>query len=144
VSKEAVQTLSAEGIPGEALRVVVADDYPDTAESLAILLRSAGYDVRVARDGEEARCLVSEWYPDVCVLDLSMPALDGCDLARWVHGHCPVQRPLLIALTGWGRREDQKRARESGFDHFFMKPADPSELVRMLELETVRPAEISR
>jgi CheY-like chemotaxis protein len=119
--------------PSARRRVLVADDYPDTAESLAILLSDAGFDVRTARDGEQARELVSEWDPDACVLDLSMPALGGCDLARWIHRHCGAQRPLLVAFTGWTRTDDQSRAREAGFDVHFMKPAEPAEILRVLE-----------
>lgn len=117
---------------GRQLRVLLADDYPDAADSLAIVLSLAGFEVRVARDGERARERVRAWQPHACVLDLSMPKLDGCELARWIRAQTWNERPVLIALTGWGRPADQQRAQEAGFDRHLTKPADPQDLVRML------------
>jgi CheY-like chemotaxis protein len=126
--------------PGEAggspkLRVLVADDYADAVDSLALVLTLAGFDVQIARDGEGARERVCAWHPHVCVLDLSMPKLDGCDLARWIREQSWPERPVLVALTGWGRADDQRRARAAGFDRHVTKPADPEELVKLLRAD---------
>jgi CheY-like chemotaxis protein len=114
-------------------RVLVADDYPDAADTLAALLTLAGFDVQIARDGQDAFERMQVWRPQVCVLDLSMPKLDGIDIARWIQQHAATERPLLIALTGWGRVDDQRRAHEAGFDRHFTKPADPAEIVRVIK-----------
>jgi CheY-like chemotaxis protein len=81
------------------------------------------------------------WCPQVCVLDLSMPKLDGIDIARWIQQHASTEWPMLIALTGWGRVDDRRRAHEAGFDRHFTKPADPAEIVRVIQAEVQGRAE---
>jgi CheY-like chemotaxis protein len=115
------------------VRVLVADDYPDSAESLAALLAHAGCDVQVAHDGADALERIRLSQPHVCILDLSMPKLNGFELARWIRLQSWAHRPQLIALTGWARPDDLERARVAGFDHHFSKPADPLEIVRVIQ-----------
>jgi CheY-like chemotaxis protein len=119
-------------------RVLVVDDNRDAAESLAILLRAGGHDVRVAYDGPSALGLVRESPPEAVLLDIGLPGMSGYDVARALCGVEGV-RPLLIALTGYGQHDDRERAHEAGFDLHFVKPVDLSRLERALAtLDPVR------
>ena len=120
------------------LRVLIADDYADAAESLAMLLSNAGIETEVALDGEQALSRASKWRPHICVLDLEMPKLDGGEIARRIREQSWVERPLLIALTGWTAPQDRRSALEAGFDHFIMKPVDPVKLMRIIQNHLVR------
>ena len=115
------------------LRVLIADDYPDTAESLALLLSNMRFEVQIAHDGADAMRRARVWHPNVCILDLSMPKADGRDVASWIHRQsCGPRRPLLIALTGWGRWTDKQRVSSAGFDYHFVKPAEPLALLALV------------
>jgi CheY-like chemotaxis protein len=114
------------------LRVLVADDYPDAAESLAMLFAGWGHETRVAQDGEEAVALVKQWHPDVCVLDLDMPKVDGCEAARRIRELEWESHPLLIAFSGWTGAEHKQSATQAGFDHYIMKPVEPPKLMRII------------
>jgi CheY-like chemotaxis protein len=115
------------------MRVLIADDYPDAAESLAMFLANAGAQTEVATDGDEALARALAWRPDVCVLELEMPRRDGRDVARRIRERCGRERPLLIALTGWTTAADRQSAAEAGFDHYLTKPQHPQELVRIIQ-----------
>ncbi len=115
------------------LRVLIADDYADAAESLSMLLSCVGIETRIALDGEEALERASAWQPHICVLDIGMPGLDGRELARRIRAQSWAERPLLVALTGWTSAHDRRSALEAGFDHYLTKPADPVKLVRVIE-----------
>jgi CheY-like chemotaxis protein len=115
------------------LRVLIADDYVDSAQSLAILLSDAGACTEIAMDGEQALMCASSWRPHVCVLDIGMPALDGCALARRIREQCWGERPLLIALSGWTRPEHRRTALEAGFDHYITKPVEALKLARIIQ-----------
>jgi CheY-like chemotaxis protein len=108
--------------PG-ALRVLVADDNEDAAESLAAVLRVAGHDVRVAHDGQEAVELAATFRPALALLDIGMPRMNGYDAAQRIRGQEGGADMLLIAVTGWGQQDDRRRAFEAGFDHHLTKPA---------------------
>lgn len=114
-------------------RVLVADDYQDSAESLALLLQCMGARTQVALDGRQALDIASRWRPDVCVLDLKMPELHGCEVAREIRAQTWSQRPLLIAFTGWTTEHDRARALDVGFDYYVTKPVEPSWLVRLIQ-----------
>jgi CheY-like chemotaxis protein len=114
------------------LRVLIADDYPDAAESLAMLFAGWGHETRVAEDGEEALVLAGQWLPDVCVLDLDMPRVDGCEAARRIREQEWAAHPLLIAFSGWTGAEHKQQALQAGFDHFVMKPVEPPRLLRII------------
>jgi CheY-like chemotaxis protein len=107
----------------DAVRVLVADDNEDAAESLAAVLRLAGHDVRVARDGEQAVQLAAAFRPALALLDIGMPRVNGYEAAQRIRGQQGGTDVLLIALTGWGQQEDRRRAFEAGFDHHLTKPA---------------------
>ena len=112
-------------------RVLVVDDHADAADSLALLLQMQGHEVRVARNGPEAVAAVSADPPEVVLLDLGMPGMDGYEVARRLRAD-GGQGVFLVALTGWGQEEDRRRTREAGFDHHLTKPADPDELRALL------------
>jgi len=113
-------------------RVLVVDDSEDAALSLAKLLRQSGHEVRVAHDGPSALAVARGDPPEVAFLDIGMPGMDGCELARRLRQEAGLRGALLVALTGWGQEEDRKRTREAGFDHHLTKPADPEALHRLL------------
>lgn len=114
-------------------RVLVADDYDDAAESLSLLLQTTGLQTEIALDGKSALEIASRWHPDVCVLDLQMPGLDGREVARQIRTQRWDDRPLLIALTGWTTEHDRTSAMEAGFDHYVTKPVEPTWLIRLIE-----------
>jgi CheY-like chemotaxis protein len=120
----------AEKLP--TLRVLIADDYPDAAESLAMLLAGWGHETRVAQDGEQALAVARQWHPDVCVLDLEMPKLDGCETARRIREQEWESHPLLIAFSGWTGVEHKHNAVAAGFDHYIVKPVEPTKLMRII------------
>jgi CheY-like chemotaxis protein len=114
------------------LRVLIADDYPDAAESLAMLFMGVGLETQVARDGEEALAQAEHWRPDVCVLDLEMPKIDGLEAARRIRAQRWDPRPLLIAFSGWTAPEHKQNALRAGFDQYVMKPVEPAKLMRII------------
>lgn len=112
-------------------RVLIADDYDDAARSLSILLQTTGVRTQIALDGRRALQIALRWRPDVCVLDLQMPGLDGREIARRIRALTWQQRPLLIALTGW--TAECKSALDAGFDHYVTKPVEPAWLIRQIK-----------
>jgi PAS domain S-box-containing protein len=113
-------------------RVLVVDDSADAALSLAKLLRQRGHEVRVAHDGPSALAAARGDPPEVAFLDIGLPGMDGCELARRLRQEPRLRGALLVALTGWGQEEDRQRTRAAGFDHHLTKPADPEALHRLL------------
>src|SRR5688500_11870732 len=117
-----------------ALVVLVVDDSTDTAESLAELLALQGHTVRFALNGADALRRVEEEAPDVALLDLRMPGLDGFTVAREIRARCANgKRPFLIAVTGCGTEADRLHSAEAGFDLHLVKPVDPAVLTGLLE-----------
>jgi CheY-like chemotaxis protein/two-component sensor histidine kinase len=115
------------------LRVLVADDNVDAADSLAMILQADHHQVRTAHDGEEALELAAQQKPDVMLVDLGMPRLNGYELARRVRGEPWGRDTVLIACTGWGQPEDRRRTEESGFDYHLVKPVSPTAVLRLLQ-----------
>ena len=113
-------------------RILLAEDNADARESLATWLRLSGHTVSVAGDGIEALAVAERERPEVMVLDIGMPRLNGYDLARRLRALDWTAGALLIAMTGWGRDDDQRRAREAGFDRHLTKPFDPDQLLELL------------
>jgi CheY-like chemotaxis protein len=116
---------------GRKPRVLVVDDYVDSAESMATLLRMLGYDVSTAYDGYAALHVARARQPDVILLDISMPGLNGYDVARQMR-QLFGDDLLLIALTANGFEEDRRLAQEAGFDCHLIKPTDIEELEEIL------------
>jgi PAS domain S-box-containing protein len=130
---------SSAGPPSTSLRILLADDNADAVESLAMLLRLHGHQVVTAHDGAEALRIALETAPDVALLDIGMPMINGYDIARRIREEAVGQRILLIALTGWGLEEDRRRSAEAGFHHHLVKPVDPAHLLRILTTATPAP-----
>jgi signal transduction histidine kinase/ActR/RegA family two-component response regulator len=107
-----------------AHRILIADDNRDAAESLALYLTLGGHEVRTAYDGLEALHAAQSFEPDIALLDVGMPGLDGYELAQRLRAEPWGGDTLLVAITGWGQEEDKRRAREAGFDHHLTKPVD--------------------
>jgi PAS domain S-box-containing protein len=127
-SEESVPVPAVEG----EIRVLVADDFHDHAESLARLIELSGYSVRTAFDGEDAIRSLQEFRPATVVLDLGMPNQDGYQVARWIRRQPWGAGAVLVALTGWGQEADRRRTREAGFDHHLVKPVDAEEILQIL------------
>jgi len=108
--------------------VLVVDDNRDAAQSLGLLLKLLGAEVRVVHDGPAALEMIPSYAPSVVLLDIGMPGMDGYDVARRIREQPEGQDLMLIALTGWGQEEDRRRTSEAGFDHHLLKPADVSAL----------------
>jgi signal transduction histidine kinase len=113
------------------VRVLVADDNRDTADSLQRVLALYGHEVRVAYDGASALRIGEEFRPRVAVLDIAMPGTNGYDVARAIRKQQGGE-VTLVALTGWGQEADRRRAMESGFDYHLVKPVDPNALNELL------------
>jgi signal transduction histidine kinase/CheY-like chemotaxis protein len=113
-------------------RVLIVDDNRDAAATLGTLLKCLGADVRVTNDGESALAAMETQRPDVVLLDLGMPGMDGLEVARRVRSRPEFARILLIALTGWGQEDDRRRTSEAGFDHHLVKPVDLAALQSFL------------
>ena len=112
--------------------ILIADDNQDALESLALMLRMEGHEVHCASDGEEALLLAGQRKPEIVVLDVGMPKLDGCEVARRIRAEAWGRDAVLVALTGWGQEVDRRRSREAGFDMHLVKPVDPATLCDML------------
>lgn len=109
-------------------RVLVVDDNVDAAESIAMILRVSGYDVRCVFDGPSVLRAAQTYHPDVVVLDIGLPGLSGYDVARTLRKEPEFKRTPIVALTGYGQDEDRRRAKEAGFDFHMTKPVDPEQL----------------
>jgi CheY-like chemotaxis protein len=113
-------------------RILVVDDNVDAAESLGMLLRLGGHDVRTAYDGMAAIQVASEFRPEVVLLDIGLPGISGYEVARRLRRESGLEDVFLVALTGYGQEEDRRRSQEAGFDSHLVKPADPTKLQELL------------
>jgi signal transduction histidine kinase/ActR/RegA family two-component response regulator len=113
-------------------RILVVDDNRDAANTLALVLQIMGNETRTAHDGLEALDVAEEFRPDVALLDIGMPKLNGYDAARRLRDEPWGREMVLIALTGWGQEEDRRRSREAGFDFHLVKPVAPADLKSLL------------
>lgn len=115
-----------------AARLLVVDDNVDAGETLAQLLSLEGHEVRFAADGPSALRLLGSYKPDLAILDIGLPAMDGYELARRLRANPALSELRLVALTGYGRDLDRAHATEAGFDRHLVKPIAPSELIAVL------------
>jgi PAS domain S-box-containing protein len=120
--------------PAPLKRVLVVDDNRDAADSLGMLLQFLGADVHVVHDGRSALEALKTFKPEVVLLDLGMPEMNGLEVARRVREDPQHGEITLVALTGWGQREDRRRTHEAGFDYHLVKPADVGALQNILTL----------
>ncbi len=118
------------------LRVLVVDDNRDSAETLSMLLELMGNEISVAYDGEQALAIANEIKPDVVLLDIGLPKMNGYEVARQIRQEPWGNNPILVAITGWGQTEDKDLSRESGFDHHLVKPVDHDHLLKLIQKRT--------
>ena len=114
-------------------RILVVDDNRDLAESLAMILRLWGHDVAVAYDGAEAMAAAMARPPEVVFLDIGLPHIDGFEVAQRMRANPRLRQARIVAITGYGRDEDQRRSREAGIDLHLTKPVDPIVLKPLLD-----------
>jgi CheY-like chemotaxis protein len=117
-----------------ALRVLVVDDNRDAANTLSLLLELWGYEARVAYDGANALETAAVFRPHCLFLDVAMPHMDGCTLARRLRQQPDLHEAKLIALTAFADAEHSRRICEAGFDYHLVKPADPDAIARLLTM----------
>ncbi len=122
--------------------MLVADDLRDSADSLALLIELMGHAVEIAYDGEAALRAAERFRPDIVLLDLGMPKLDGFEVSRRIRATPWGASMRLVAQSGWGQDEDRRRTAEAGFDHHLVKPIDPAALEALMQTlaSAARPA----
>ncbi|HET8552353.1 MAG TPA: ATP-binding protein [Gammaproteobacteria bacterium] len=123
----------------EHLKVLIVDDYASAAESLAELLNYEGFETRIASDGAEAVEAATEFRPEVALIDIGLPVMDGYEVARRLHEIPSLRDTRLIAVTGYGQESDRQRTKEAGFDRHVVKPIDPSGIGALVR-QTASPA----
>ena len=125
VARKAAQPATGDELePTAPQRILIADDNADSAESMGMLLRLMGNDVRIASDGLEAVEQAASFQPDIVLMDIGMPRLDGYEAARRIRNQDWSRDTLLVAVTGWGPSDDSDEATAAGFDCHFTKPLD--------------------
>jgi len=128
-------TLKTEGPKPAALsgsRILIVDDNKDAADTLAMLMRLKGNEIRTAYDGLEAVEVAETYRPELVLLDIGLPKMNGYDVAQRIRRQAWGRDVILVALTGWGQAEDRQRSKEAGFDFHFVKPVDLAALEKML------------
>ena len=125
---------------GPSLRVLVVDDSVDTVSSLALVLRESGHDVRTALDGLSALEAALDHPPDVVLLDIGLPGLDGYEVARRMREQPLLSKTVLVAMTGYGLESDRQRTKQAGIDHHLVKPIRFDQLHEIFASVAGRPA----
>lgn len=115
-----------------SVRVLVVDDNVDAAQTLATMLELQGMDSRAAYGGREGLVVAEQWRPEVVVVDIGMPDMNGHEFVRRLRGQPWGEAILAIACTGWGQNEDRERARAAGFDHHLVKPIEPEAIAKIV------------
>ena len=118
--------------PG-GLDIVVIEDNPDVSDILVDWLQEMGHRVSLASSGESGIALIEQAKPQIVLCDLGLPTMGGIEVCRSVNALGLRERPVMVALTGWGREEDRQRTREAGFDHHIVKPVSPQKLLEVLD-----------
>ena len=119
-----VQPPPAPAAPEISRRILIVDDNEDATNSMAMLQRHRGHETRTAFTGPEAVAAAAEFLPEVVLLDIGLPGMDGFEVARRLRAMPALADTFLVALTGYGSDEDRSRAREAGFDEYLVKPVD--------------------
>jgi CheY-like chemotaxis protein len=114
------------------LRVLVVDDNVDTVTTLAMLVQESGHDVRTAFDGSAVLETALDYRPNVVLLDIGLPGLNGFEVARRLRQQPTLKNVVLVAMTGYGQESDRKRSKEAGFDHHLVKPGDFGKVLQIL------------
>jgi signal transduction histidine kinase len=131
-AQERAAGAGAAAVPG-SLRILVVDDNEDAADTLAMLLEASGHEVLVEHSPHRALARAADAAPQVCLLDIGLPDMDGAELARHLRARPETADALLVAVTGYGQESDRARTREAGFDHHLVKPIDLDKLQAVLE-----------
>jgi two-component system CheB/CheR fusion protein len=116
------------------------DDNVDAADGLKMLLELDGEDARAAYSAEAALETAKEFRPQIVLLDVGIPQMDGYEIARRLRSAPETRGTILVAVTGWGQSEDRRRSKEAGFDYHLVKPVDPATLRRLLQALKARNA----
>ncbi|MBA4031260.1 MAG: hybrid sensor histidine kinase/response regulator, partial [Planctomyces sp.] len=119
-------------LPKLSLRILIVDDNRDSADSLAMMLKIMGNTIRTAYDGQEAVSTADTFQPDVILLDIGLPKLNGYEACRRIREQSAGRKVFIIAQTGWGQEEDRQRTHDAGFDLHMVKPVDPMKLKNLL------------
>lgn len=114
-------------------RVLVVEDHDDVREATTALLQTWGHTVRNARDGRDGLAIALSWQPEIVCLDLMLPGMNGAEVARRIIAAFGDDRPMLLAITGYGRDVDRDLAIAVGFDAFLVKPYEPTVLRAILD-----------
>ena len=117
---------------GTRLKVLVVDDNVDAAQVLAMLVGALGHELRVEHDSHEALAQAASFAPDLCLLDIGLPEMDGLELARRLRRHPATARATLVAVTGYGQDQDRRNSAAAGFDHHLVKPVDMAALEKII------------
>jgi CheY-like chemotaxis protein len=125
--------------PAHPFRVLVVDDNVDQADSAALLLRGSGHEVRAAYSGPTALEVAVEYRPDLVLMDLGLPGMDGYEVARRLRQQPGLKDAVLVAVTGYGQESDRQRSQGAGFDHHLVKPVNMQELEAILATLTKGP-----
>lgn len=135
VLRAAPEIGNAEPVIVEALvprRILVVDDNQDAANTMALVLRMEGHDVRTCYEGATALTLAASWQPEVVLLDIGLPGMSGYDIARVIRSRDYGAEMFLVALTGLGQPDDRRRSQEAGFDAHLVKPVDSGQVEALL------------
>lgn len=119
-------------------RVLVVDDNQAAADLLGMVVKMLGHEIRTAGDGREAIEVAAEFQPDVVLMDLGMPKMNGYEAAQHIRQQVWGQKMMLVALTGWGQDEDRQRTKSAGFDHHLVKPAEPAALQMLFATQAAK------
>ena len=114
------------------LRILIAEDVADCADSMALLLRLYGHEVEIARSGPAALEKAKAYQPDVLLLDIGLPGMDGYEVANRLKKLNVNKKPVIIAVTGYGQEADRRHSAQSGIDLHLTKPVDPEHLEHLL------------
>ena len=120
--------------------MLVVDDNVDTVTTLQMLVQESGHDVRTAYDGSAAVEAALDYRPDVVLLDIGLPGLNGFEVAKRIRQQPALRDAVLVAMTGYGREADRRRSQEAGFDHHLVKPADFGKVLQILATAAESPS----
>jgi CheY-like chemotaxis protein len=131
-ARTAKAKLKSRNARGKPIRILVVDDNQDSADSLGMLMKLLGNDVRIVNDGLAAVAVANEFEPRVVLLDIGLPTLNGYEAARKFRKQPWGAKAVLVAVTGWGEAVDRQKSKKAGFDHHLVKPVEPDVLTTLL------------
>ena len=139
LASESIAPIETAKQPAQTSRVLVVDDNMDAADMLVMMLQMSGHEVQAAYFGQTALEIAVEYQPDVVLLDIGLPDMDGYEVARHLRQQPQTKDVWLIAMTGYGQDSDRQRSQEAGFDHHLVKPVDPEKLQDLLATRAKQP-----